>query len=370
MSFLSGKGLLLLGLVVVLLIAIPVTIFVVQRQQQTQSKATPSTTLGFTPSTTETSPLQKNVGDTVTLDVTMNPGSNQVSRVQMYVNYDATKLTTTGADAGCGTALCPNQSVFPATIEGPTYKDGQAYIYLSIGADVTKALQQPDTKIATIAFKATNPTTTAPVKVSFDAQTQAGSILCDQLTGNCPDPLGENVISSLNPAFVKIGGAAVSPTPSPSVSVTPTVAPTAAPAAQAPTCTSLSVSSSTIVAGDTVTFTVAGTSPKPLTKVTYNFGDNSQQDVSQGGGIGTTTANAQIQHVYAAPGTYTANAILTNADNATSNPNTCKQTITVNAQPTVRPTMAPTGPASTLLFGISGVGVLLIVVGGILFFVL
>ena len=99
------------------------------------------------------------------------------------------------------------------------------------------------------------------------------------------------------------------------------------------------------------------------------------QDITQGGGIGTNTVNAQVSHIYNTAGTFTTSATLTDNSGATSNSVTCSQTITVIAGgtggtsppvlATPTPTIEPSGPSETIV-GIGLIGILLTIIGGVI----
>lgn len=380
MSFFTGKKLLLLGLIVSLLAAVPLTVYFLQQEQKTQTKAAPATTLSFTPSSTQSAPLQKKVGDTFSLDVNIDPGNNknQVSFVSLVITYDTTKLAT--ASGTCQQAICPDTTKFPATLEGPIYGNGTITITLSVGADPTNVIQNP-AKVAAVTFKALLETGASPMQVAFDNRTQALSI-------SSTDQPSENVLVSKIPAFIAIAPG-----------TTPTVTPGPTTAALAPTCDSLNIDRGTSGAAPfSITFTVNGSDANAIIdKVTFDFGDGPVEDVTTGGGIGTKQVSLQKAHTYANAATYKATAKLTNSANVVSAPNTkCEQTITVTggaggptatpsatnvpAAPTetpiptpteivAQPTVVDTGPGDIVL-GIGAVGAVLAIVGAIIFFAL
>ena len=389
---LNGKKLFLIGFIVVLLIGIPLTVYILQQQQHTASHAAPSTNLAFSPDSSSASPIQKNVGDSIPLQITVDPGKNLVSFVKIEIQYDPTIVAiakTNGFQA--------NTTVFPSVLEGPVYTPGKIAVTLSIGPDITKAIQQKVTA-ATVTFAALKNTPAGtPTIISYTSNTQVLSL-------GSNDQASENVLSSATPATIAIGGAAPSgptssipsgtPTPttpvsgSPTVAPTPTTAPTVSPtpplsgapapttANAAPTCSSLNVDRATTGnAPYSLTFTAAGNdSDGTISKVSFNFGDGQVSDVTQAGGIGTATVNVQASHTYNNPGTYQASAILTDNGNATSAGSSCTQSITVNAasgggttNPT--PTMPATG-STDMTIGIGLGATLLIIGGGLLFFIL
>src|SRR5689334_18389008 len=99
MSFFTWKKLLLIGFLGTLLAAIPVTVFFLQSQTQTKSKAEQATTMCFTASgssscLTASTPLQKNVRDTIPFDIYLDPvGKNSIVVATISVNYDASVVT-------------------------------------------------------------------------------------------------------------------------------------------------------------------------------------------------------------------------------------------------------------------------------------
>jgi len=380
MSLFSGKKLFLIGFIVVLLVAIPLTVYLAQQQQKTRSSAEKSTILSLVESGKTNSSITTTVDQTFSLDVMVNPGNNFVSFVKITLSYDPTKIAT--ADPGI-IANSDAVSVF----EGPTYGPSQISVTLATGGDQTKVIQT-STKIATITFKALAPTETAPTLVGFGSDAEV-------LSAAPSDTRSENVLSTTNQASITITGSIVpsvtiSPSPEPSPSTTPSLTPTLA-ANQSPVCTSLvldrEASGSAPLA---INFTANGNDPDgTVSKVTFNFGDGTINDVTTGGGIGTQTINTQANHTYNSGGNFTATAILTDNLGGASNTTNCSQLIAVtaasgSAQPTETPTtttistptvttpiptVAPTGPGDTIMT-IGALGAILTIIGAILLFAL
>ena len=86
----------------------------------TKQEATGNARLYFTPSTETSSPLQKNINDTITLNLMVDPGSALVSFVRFDIMFDTSKLAISGANA-----VQINSSAFPATLEGPVLTSGK-----------------------------------------------------------------------------------------------------------------------------------------------------------------------------------------------------------------------------------------------------
>lgn len=382
----SGRKIFLFGFIAVLLLAIPGTLYLVGLQNK-PTKAEKSTNITFTPDSSASAPVQKSVGDSIPLDIFVDPGQNLVGFVKLEIQYDPQKLATASADA-----FTPNSQVFPTVLEGPDYSTpGKITVSLSVGPDPTKSLQTK-AKAATVTFKAlANTAAGTPTEITYGTSTQALSV-------GASDQASENVLSSATPAFIAIAGSAITPTPTtipvtptatPEVTVTPTTEPTTTPSTtvtpattvapttstnQVPVCSSLDADKTpTGAAPLDLTFTANGTDTDgTISKVTFNFGDGQVSDVTTGGGIGTATANTSVAHTYSTAGTFTASAIFTDNGSGVSDSTSCKQTVTVTgsgSSTTVAPTIAATGTTGTAI----GLGVIImtfILGGGFLFFLL
>ena len=398
MSIPSGKKILLVGFVIVLLIAIPITVYLVQQQQKTRSSAVAATVLSLAPTSQSTT-----VGTDVNLDVNLDPSINLVSFVKVLISYDATKLATDSA------GFVPNAVAFPSVLQPPTYGPGTISFTLSIGGSPQNAIQKP-TKVGTITFKAIGATDAAPTQITFGNQTQVLSI-------GSTDQFNENVLSTTSPASIIITAPAnITPsltptdtpvptatliptatptltptsTPAPGVTITPTdtpipgvtSAPTATPsptviAAGGPICSSLTLDrSSNGVAPYNVNLTANGnSSTSTISKVTFTFGDGQTQDVTDSGGVGTSSISTLISHVFTTAGSFTATATLTDANGLVSSGG-CSVLVTVSggASPTeiaAIPSVSPlpaTGPANIVSIGI--IGLVLTLIGAVLVFAL
>lgn len=398
MSF-SPRNLILLGLGLILLIAIPLTIYLVQQQQETRSGATPSTVLSVIPATKTAT-----IGAVMDFDVVLNPGTNIVNGITLEVIYDSTKIATDGA----GFVSKLNNNLSP----NPVYSPGKISVSISpSAADPTQGITTTTT-IATLSFKAIALTSGTPTEISFGQNTV--------VTTTAGTDENTNVLANSNPARITIvdeeaaptatitptTGAAATATPTPTTGAAATATPTPTTAAEAtatvtpipteapaptattapvagntsPVCSALTLSgSSTGTAPYALTFTATGTDADgTISKVSFDFGDGVVQDLFDGSGIGTSSVNAQMAHTYNNAGTFNATAVLTDDVGGTSQTSTCSQTITVTTevgqgsqQPTATPvpTLAPTGPAEVLV-GIGVFGIIAVIIGSALLFIL
>lgn len=372
----SAKKLLLIGFILILLVAIPLTLYFIQQQQEIRSRAQAATTLSFTPSTSSV-----NVGDVVSLDLMVNPNSNLVSFVRLEILYDSIKLAT--ASGNQGKAFEPNNLAFPSITEGPIYEDGRILVTLSVGSDPTKAIQTP-TKVATFQFIAKEPTET-PTQVTLGTQTQVLSI-------GPEDQASENVLASTSPAAISIGGGPLpTSTPTPTPTATPT--PTTTVSNTLPVCSTFTATVASSSAPVDVTFNVVGSDADgTIEKITINYGDNNVINYTEN--LGVKNVNTTYTHTYTSAGQYTAQALLTDDQGGVSSAQSCKTTVTIAGEPTATPTgtLTPTatstptatpttgvdtptptmeapGPGSTVI-GIGAFFTVLSIIGAILFFTL
>lgn len=356
MAMPSGKKILLFGFVVVLLIAIPLIIYLVS-QQKTQTSAVPATSLSLTPSTQTV-----NVGANTNFDVIIDPGTNTISFVKVYINYDATKLATEGA------GFIPNTTAFQSVVQGPVFEPGTISFTLSIGANAPTITSS--TKIGTLTFQALSTPETGATQVTFGNQTQVLSV-------GTTDQFNENLLLKTSLATINITAPVLSPTPTISLPlITPTITPVqnatssgvslAAPAsaAETPVCFSFTADRAlTGIVPYNVNFTLIGTSSADILKATYNFGDGQIKELTQADGIGQTSVNALTSHIYNSSGTFSAFGTITDVNGAVSQVGTCTLILTINPSdgsvasnsgvPNPSP-LPPTGPSNFITFGVVG----------------
>lgn len=369
----------MLGFIMVILVAIPFSVYIAQQRQQTKSKAFASTTLSFEPALKTVK-----VGDIVVLNIMLDPGTgvsaNQVSFVKLSINFDSTKFSTI-TDSLKANPESPN--TLTTIIDDPKYEAGKATISLSIGADPTKVVTTR-TKIAILQLKATDTTTPTNPNVTFDSapNTQVLSIASG-------DSTSENVLSTTIPAIVTIASATTGTTPTSTPTPTtpppanspslPTAASVPAPesgglpsSSLSPVCSSLEVNGLTNgTAPYPLTFTATGSdSDGTISKISFNFGDLIE-DLIEGGGIGTSSVSGQLIHTYTTPGIYTAYVILTdNNNNLSVQQDSCTKTITISStglstSPQPNEPLPPTGN-NNIMFGLGALGVIFTIIGSAL----
>ena len=296
MSIFTPKKLILFGLAVILLIAIPLTVYLVGKQQELKSRAAPSTTLSFQPSSATVA-----VGQDVTFDIIINPNSNFVSFVHLVISYDPTKLEKSG-DGFINTNVFPgfDASKPPTPTFDPT---GKITVDLAVGSNPNPFIQNNNTKVGTLTLKAIASTESTTTPISFGSETQV-------LTGQ-GDQFNTNVLSSTTPASITIIEG-VTPTPTTTLTPSPTPTPQATPT---PILTPTPTSTTTLTPTPTT-----GLTPTPTTASTLT---------------------------------------------PTPTPTTAPPPVVV----TPTPTIAPSGPGDVII-GIGAFGIMLLIIGGFLLFVL
>ena len=367
----SKKKLLLLGFLFVILLVIPLTVYLVQQQQEIRGRANPTTTLSFIPSEQTAT-----AGGEVKFDVWISPGENQGNFINLVLKYDSTKIQATAESFELNPA-----SEF-GIIQSPEIgADGdELSVTLSI-SDSTKVITK-DEKIGSVTFEIIS-TSDTPTQISFDdAQIQIRGVEGD---------FTENVFTNGTPAKLTIlGEDVVSPTPTPSATPTPEPSPELSPTPtstpsgdgttpsvnQSPVCQTLNTDrSNSGTSPYSLTFTATGSDTDgTISKVTFNFGDGPVEDVTTGGGIGTSSISLSKAHTYNNAGTFTATSILTDDRGGTSDSYACSVTVTVDGGSgtgtggSATPLPA-TGPSETIV-GAGVLGGILFLIGTLLFFAL
>src|SRR5690606_28079350 len=120
MSFFRNKYF-LLGVLLLVAIAIPLTIYFVQRQQDLRSSAAPTSNLTFEP-TSQT----VGVGEEFEVKVMVDPGENFVSFVQFDAQFDPQYVKVLSVE--------PNIDTFPLALEGPNIGQQNAQLAVGIGS--------------------------------------------------------------------------------------------------------------------------------------------------------------------------------------------------------------------------------------------
>lgn len=199
--------LLIIGLLAITIAGLPLMVFFFQQQQELRSRAGAATVLSFSPSSAPSTPIQKQIGETVAVNLMVDPGTNVVSTIKMQLKYNPAIFSATP------NAFAVNTTVFPQILEGPILDttNGTISITVSVGADPTKAISQPTT-VGTLTLTANTATSGSLATISFGTITQVLSV-------GSQDVASENVLATANPAYISVAGL---PTPTPTKTPTPT----------------------------------------------------------------------------------------------------------------------------------------------------
>ncbi len=232
----TARKLLFIGIFFVLGLLTALTISSLKKPQEIRTRAANgTTTLSLIPASSA-----KKIGDTIALDVMVDPGQNLVSFVKLQLKYDPTKITLVSNNP-----FTINAAAFPIKMEGPVMTADTIGESVSVGADGTRVIQTK-TKVGTINFRATGATGNTPTTVTFTDLTQALSI-------GGQDNSYQSVLDSTSPASITISGTTqVTPTivsdPCEAFDTCPTISATQAPTTTPnPTTTRLTTASLTVL---------------------------------------------------------------------------------------------------------------------------
>lgn len=209
----------------IIFLAIPVTVILVNRNQELRKRAAPASTIAFFP------PSQTvNEGQSFSLDVKLDTATNQVGLVQIRVVYDPAFLEAVDIT---------NNPEFAPTIQVSKKIDPNGKVSISVGAKDTLHPIIGSGSVATLSMKAIKSSAT-PITIKFTStpDTQANAIgedANDVLIGrsqasitilNADGTPSTNIGASLTNTNNSTSSAAIpSPTPTPlPLTLTPTLA--------------------------------------------------------------------------------------------------------------------------------------------------
>jgi len=137
----STKIILSIISLIIIVLGVVVGIFLVKRQQDTRSKAAPSTTL-----TMQASSPVVDLGENFTVNVNIATGENEVAGVELHLLYDVAKVDFVKAEKG--SFLLMGDEV------GPVADSSTGTLYYVIMLPPGKTPQQGSGVVATLTFKA------------------------------------------------------------------------------------------------------------------------------------------------------------------------------------------------------------------------
>ncbi len=192
------KKLLFIVVGLILLLAIPASVFLMGQKQELRKKAAPASTLALEPKSTTVK-----VGDVFTMEAIIDTAENQIIASAVKIAFDATKLEAQSITNG---------PLFPNVLNTGVIENGKASITVT-AASTTTPVKGKGTAV-TIRFKALSPISTA-TQVTFTPDTFANALGEGEL----------NALTSTAPALITItdgrGDPPITQTPSPTTTETP-----------------------------------------------------------------------------------------------------------------------------------------------------
>ncbi len=189
----KGKKLLVLALVLFFFVGVGVTVYLVQKQQETQSHAQKATVITLTPANQSVA-----AGGEANVNVSLNPGTNQVNFVKIAFEFDKDVFDASSLD------FTANSESNLAVISGPTETDNGASVVLSVGNDPTKVIQST-TNLGTFKLPIKSSAATGSTDITINkTDSQVRSI-------GGSDAFNENVLDSVVNAQVTVGAGACIP---------------------------------------------------------------------------------------------------------------------------------------------------------------
>jgi len=207
------KRVLIIFAALLILAAIPVTVFLAVQRQDLRKRAAPATALSLSPSS-----VIKNVGDEFSLDIQIDTAQNQIVAAELHLEYDPTKLEA---------QTITNGILFPNVLASGTIENGTASI--TVGATSATSPVTGSGTAATIKFRVLEaaPGTTS---VTFANTTFVGALgeeATNVLVGTTPSKIAllsgsETPVSPTPVPTAPEVSTAASPTPGSGASPTPT----------------------------------------------------------------------------------------------------------------------------------------------------
>jgi len=187
---------------ILLLIAVPVTVYMIGTNQELRSKAAPATSLALNPSS-----ITKKVGDIFSLEVQIDTGGNNVALAELHLVYDATKLEAQSITNG---PLAPRIAASGVV--------GAGTVSITVGANSSAQPIKGTGTIAIVRFRSMVPTGDVPIQVKFDSTTYVSGLNEKQpnvLVNTSPASVSIIEDSPTTPVIQKVAPQEESPSPTP-----------------------------------------------------------------------------------------------------------------------------------------------------------
>lgn len=205
------KTLIIVSTLVIAFGGIGLGVYLVGQRQSLTGKAAPATSISISPATVTKAP-----GASFTFNVVMSTGENQVTGVDLRINYNATNVQVDSITKGSGIGVLDQK--IRETIDNTAGQISFSYYTL----DKTVAVTGSGITVLTIAGKVKDAATAGTYNISFASGTAVIGVA-----------EGQNVLTGSTPAVLTVSGSelatnpTLTPTPTPTGTGTRTPTPTA-----------------------------------------------------------------------------------------------------------------------------------------------
>ncbi|GDX62308.1 hypothetical protein LBMAG33_6180 [Candidatus Levyibacteriota bacterium] len=297
----SAKKFILVGFIFILLIAIPASVYFLQKPQETQTEAAAETKLSFELKNPNES---IKIGDNFDLDIKISPAGNKVSYAKIVITYDTAYLTAKELDI-------INDSTLGLALVGRDDLATSGFASIEIIVQGGKTINEIQ-KVARLTLKPIQSTGNSTTTVKIN---NIGTIIKGDL-----DSINTNALNAVGSEIkIKIDPASITPTSIPTSVFTP------------PSCFSLTTDRTPngVSPFDITIGAVANKGTNNIVKATLYFGDTKYTDFESGTlGNDPYTARITTTHKYDNPGNFNISVIFTDSSGAKSNASDCTKIIT------------------------------------------
>jgi hypothetical protein len=190
--------------VVLMLAAIPVTVYLVRQNQEQRTKAAPATTLAFAPAT-----ATKKVNDEFSLEVRINTAENQIVAAELHITFDPAVLEAVSITNG---------ALFPNILASGSIERGAASITVGAASATTPVTGTGTAAVLKLKAIAAS---TSPISVRFAPTTFVGALgenATNVLVGSTPATItvsadGQASVLTPTPTGAATQSAQLTPTP-------------------------------------------------------------------------------------------------------------------------------------------------------------
>lgn len=220
------KPVIIISTLLVSIIGIGLGVYLVGQKQNISEKAAPATSLSITPSSST-----KTAGASFTLNVVANTGENQVTGIDLVINYNTANVQVDTITKGSGI------SVFDQEIRKTIDPSAGQISYSAFTLNKTAAVTGSGITVLTINGKVKDAASAGSYTFSFGSGTAIAGV-----------SEGQNLLTGSTPATIIVSGSGASTTPTPTATATNSSSATPTPTGSSTgtkTATPTSISSST-----------------------------------------------------------------------------------------------------------------------------